>query len=134
MNQHEFIKLIKGKPWVNRASSFDSVDCFGLVILYYRHVMGIDLPAVDGFKENGDFMDCYQSGIQNWQEVSAPTKNGIMFTCYRGDTPAHVGLCIGKGLVLHARGDVKQLGKVEIHAIRSIARLYGKITYHKFTG
>ena len=123
-----------GKPWVNRASSFGSVDCFGLVMLYYRHVMGIDLPAVDGFKENNNFLDCYKSGIDQWQEVNAPTENGLMFTCYRGGTPMHVGLCIGKGFALHARGNVNQPGKVEIHSIRAIAHLYGKITYHKFIG
>jgi cell wall-associated NlpC family hydrolase len=134
MNQHEFITKIKGKPWVNRASSFDSVDCFGLIILYYKHVMGIDLPTVNGFAEKDNFIDCYNSGVKNWTQVNYPDNEGIAFTCYKGEVPTHVGLCIGKGLVLHARGGNSSHGKVEIHKARAIERLYGKMTYHKFIG
>ena len=134
MTQDEFITKILGKPWVNRSSTFDSVDCFGLIMLYYNHVLKINLPTVDGFIEKGDFVTCYDKGKTLWQEIDSPTENGIAFTCYRGETPIHVGLCIGHGYALHCRGSEKQHGKVEIHSLRAIERLYGRISYHKFTG
>lgn len=134
MTQNDFIKKILGKPWVNRASTFDAADCFGLIILYYKNVLDIDLPVVDGFAEKGNFLGCYNKGKILWQETKAPIENGIVFTCYRGDVPMHVGLCVGQGLALHSRGTEKQPGKVEIHSLRAISRLYGKMTYHKFIG
>ena len=134
MNQHEFIKKIRGKPWVNRASSFDAVDCFGLIMLYYKHVLSIDLPVVEGFAEKVNFLECYNKGKALWKEVDSPVENGIVFTCYRGDEPMHVGLCVGQGYALHSRGTEKQHGKVEIHSLRAIERLYGRMTYHKFIG
>jgi hypothetical protein len=43
MTQSDFIGLVNGKPWANRACSFDEMDCWGLVVLYYRHVLGLEL-------------------------------------------------------------------------------------------
>ena len=134
MTQHDFITKILGVKWVNRASAFDAVDCFGVVMLYYKHVLNIDLPTVAGFIEKNSFVDCFDGEKKNWQEIKAPTENGILFTCYRGDVPMHVGLCIGGGYALHCRGSEKQHGKVEIHSLRAIKRLYGRLTYHKYTG
>lgn len=134
MNQKEFIKKVLGIPWVNRSSNFEAADCFGLIMLYYKHVLDIDLPVVDGFAENSEFLDCYNKGKTLWQEVKSPIENGIVFTCYRGDVPMHVGLCIGNGYALHSRGTEKSHGKVEVHSLRAIERLYGKMSYHKFIG
>lgn len=134
MNQSEFIKKIIGKPWVNRASSFDSVDCWGLVLLYYKEVLNIEIPTVQGFTEHEQFEKLYFENNHLWQQVDTPQKEGLVFTCYKGDIPTHVGICAGHGKVLHARGTEDSHGKVEIHSIRAIESAYGKMTYHKFTG
>lgn len=34
----DFISKVIGVPWANRACSFEKVDCWGLCVLYYRHV------------------------------------------------------------------------------------------------
>ena len=77
---------------------------------------------------------CYSENVNLWQEVNKPIEAGLVFTCYKGDIPNHVGVCIGKGKVLHSRGSEKIHGKVEIHSIRAIEAIYGKITLHKFKG
>ena len=134
MTQTEFINKMIGKPWVDRASSFEECDCWGLVLLYYKEVLNIDLPVVKGFTEKEDFLLCYESGVQQWQEVKTPITQGLAFTSYKGDTPTHVGVCIGNGMALHCRGSVNQAGSVEVHSLRAIESIYGKITYHQFTG
>ncbi len=134
VDQQSFVKNIIGKPWVNRASSFDSADCWGVVALYYKHVLGVDIPTVQGFIENEQFERCYSESLHLWQEVSAPVVAGLVFTCYKGEIPTHVGVCIGGGKVLHSRGTEDNHGKVEIHAIRAIESVYGKISLHKFIG
>ena len=34
MTQSDFIGLVNGKPWANRACCFEQMDCWGLVVLY----------------------------------------------------------------------------------------------------
>lgn len=134
MNQSEFIHLIKGKPWVNRAVSFDAVDCYGLVILYYKHVLNIELPEVAGFASGDDVDQCWGDGVGAWEEVKTPPYAGLAFTSYKGNIPTHVGIVISSTHLLHCRGHTNKPGKVEIHSIRTVANVCGKITYHKFKG
>ncbi|RLJ10259.1 hypothetical protein CKF66_27855, partial [Klebsiella pneumoniae] len=49
MTQSDFIGLVNGKPWANRACSFEQMDCWGLVVLYYRHVLGLELHHIAGY-------------------------------------------------------------------------------------
>ena len=131
MTQNDFIGKVLGIPWVNRASSFDACDCWGLVLLYYKEVLNINLPTVKGFTEKEDFLHCYESGVKQWEEVKAPIEQGLAFTSYKGGKPTHVGVCIGKGLALHSRDE---RSGVQVHSLRAIEAIYGKISYHKFIG
>jgi len=135
MRQAEFIKKIIGAPWINRSSSFDACDCYGLVELYYRHVLSIELPTIKGYEKGEcDTDQGWQSGIHDWKEVDKPSVNGLLFTCYKGNQPTHVGIVISPVKVLHSRGNIGHEGKTEIHSIRAIESIYGKITLHKFIG
>lgn len=135
MNQQNFIDKVIGLPWVDRASSFESVDCYGLVTLYYKHVLGIDLPIITGYEAGEcDTSQGWQSGISQWQEMDKPSKDGLLFTSYKDGKPSHVGITISATKVLHARGFVGCAGKVEIHSIRAVEAIYGKISFHKFIG
>lgn len=134
MIQTEFINKTLGLPWVNRAVSFDSLDCWGLVLLYYKHVMNIELPEIKGYSIGEcDTTQGWDSGVNQWEKINSPVI-GSVFTCYKGGKPIHVGIVISPIKVLHARGFIDNPGKVEIHSIRAIENIYGKITYHKFTG
>lgn len=135
MNQKEFIQKMIGKPWVNRASNFDACDCYGLIQLYYQHVLNIDLPTVAGY----DDATCsteqgWEANIHDWEEVATPSENGLLFTSYKDEKPAHVGLVISPTHILHSRGFVDDPGKVEIHSIATLKKLFGKVTFHKYTG
>lgn len=134
--QNAFINSVNGKPWVNRGLSIDGMDCYGLVILFYRDVLGIELPIPDGYAENNEMSQCWSSEISSgrWETVKRPEKNGLVFTAYRGNTPMHVGIMIDRLRAIHSRGTVENGGKVEIHNISSLERYYGKITFHKYIG
>lgn len=60
MTQSDFIGLVNGKPWANRACSFEQMDCWGLVVLYYRHVLGLELHHIAGYESGADFITCYE--------------------------------------------------------------------------
>ena len=135
MHQQEFIDKVIGNPWVDRTSSFESCDCWGMVLLYYKHVIGIELPTIAGYdKGECDTAQGWQSGIHQWQQLDKPVGHGLLFTCYKDGKPSHVGITIGPLKVLHSRGSVGHPGKVEIHSIRAIESIYGKMSYHKFIG
>ena len=132
MNETDFINKSLDVPWVNRGMSFDGMDCYGLVILYYRLVLGIELPMPSGYIEKEPINECWdaETGSGRWAAESRPIKNGIVLTAYRGDTPIHVGVVVSGGRLLHCRGNENEPGKVEIHRISAIEKIYGRVTYH----
>lgn len=133
MDRATFIKKIIGTKWINRASSFEGCDCWGLVILYYRHVLSIELPPVVGYCDNADMTNCWrnESRLPRWAAVDNPSRDGLVFTCYKGAIPTHVGVTIGDGKVLHSNGTTES-GGVQVNSIRAIESMYGRMTYHKF--
>ena len=137
MDKMEFINNVIGLPWVNRAASFESVDCWGLVILYYKHVLSINLPMVEGYDIGDNISECWQreSANSHWHEVDTPESESLVFTCYdTSGKPAHVGIYIGGGMVLHAHGNEVIGGSVKAHKIKVIERMYGNLTFHKYVG
>ena len=117
MKHHDFIRHAIGKPWVNRASGPDSYDCWGLVVAYYREVLGITIKE----NLNEDIQSGYLKEIQSdhWNT----DRDGIVFMCFKAGIPAHCGLIFGHE-VLHAMGDKHQIGQVTIMPVRKIKRLF----------
>lgn len=69
MTQSDFIGLVNGKPWANRACSFEQMDCWGLVVLYYRHVLGLELHHIAGYESGAEFITCYEQERTHWRRV-----------------------------------------------------------------
>lgn len=132
MTKDEFIQKVLHKTWENRASSFDSMDCFGLVNLYYQYVLGFTIQKIQGYEQGADFKLLLNQNIDKQWRQCGRYENDAMAVFYNAARePEHIGLCIGGRKVLHARGNVDSVGKVEIHNIAALEKLYNKITYHK---
>ena len=121
MTEKEFIELMVGKPWVNRADSFDECDCYGLVKLYFKHVVGYELPVIEGYKEGFRFDNLWRKGInKGWRQVGR-WQSGALVTFYDNKgNPAHVGICVGNQQVLHSPGTDDKPGKVSIHKLDAL--------------
>lgn len=136
MTKEEFIKKIIGVPWINRGKSFEGVDCYGLVWLYYKEVLDITLPAYEcaGEYTNEEFINHWQTGIDtgNWQETQRPERDGIVLTAYRGDRPCHVALVIDSVNVLHCTGMGN--ASARINSIKTLKCMHSKITFHRYRG
>lgn len=133
MSTDEFVKKWLGAPWVDRGTSIDGVDCWGLVVSYYDEVLNIKLrhPSEYFNIETG-----FESQINSnkWIETESHDP-GIVFTCFYGDTPTHVGVCLGGGRVIHCYGSDDVPGSVSINTIRSLKRLTGdKMKFYKYEG
>lgn len=132
MTQTEFINLMIGKPWVNRADTVDAVDCYGLVKLYKQMVEGVELPQATGYKEGFAFDGIWRRETKRtWWQVGTWT-NGAMVTFYdQSMKPMHIGICVGNQQVLHARGNEEKGGKVEIHSISALSKAYKAVSFHE---
>lgn len=131
MTEQEFIDLMLGKPWVNRADSIDECDCYGLVKLYFEHVEGQQLPLVTGYKEGFKFDSLWRKSInKGWRQVGRWQK-GAMVTFYDySSQPVHVGVCVGNQQVLHSLGTNDNPGKVSIHSLSALLTQFNFATFH----
>lgn len=129
MHRGEFISRIEGVPWSNRACSFDAADCWGLVVMYYRHVLGIEVHQTADYESGRDFMTCYDADVVFWQRSETFCDEGI-FVAWVGSQPVHVGLILS-GRALHSRGEN---GHVRFDAIRTIQKLFTRVEFYQYAG
>ncbi|WP_431650329.1 NlpC/P60 family protein [Enterobacter hormaechei] len=129
MHREEFISRIEGVPWSNRACSFDAADCWGLVVMYYRHVLGIEVHQTADYESGRDFMTCYDADAVFWQRSETFCDEGI-FVAWVGSQPVHVGLIVD-GRALHSRGEN---GHVRFDAMRTIQKLFTRVEFYTYAG
>ncbi|MBK5074594.1 C40 family peptidase [Budviciaceae bacterium CWB-B4] len=127
MNKTDFIKRMIGVPWVNRACTFAGCDCWGLVTLYYRHVIGEEIHHKAGYESNRDFLTCYREEVVFWKRETLPVESGI-FVGYIGNVAEHVGLVVN-GMALHSRGFN---GSVRLDKLRVMEKVFTKVEYFSY--
>lgn len=127
MSKEEFLSRVLGIPWKNRACTFEAADCWGLVTLYYRHVLGMEIHQTPDYEAGCDFLTCYDADVVFWQREDSFIDDGI-FVAWVGSNPVHVGLIID-GRALHSRGDN---GHVRPDAIRTIQKLFTRVEFYSY--
>lgn len=127
LNKIEFINTMIGKPWRFRASSFNAVDCWGLVVLYYRNVLGIELHQVKGVEKEKEFLTVYDENIIKWDKLNWREESCI-FVAYSGLNPVHVGIVVD-GKALHAS---ESSGCVRCDSIPILERYYSRLEFLKY--
>lgn len=128
MTHADFVARIVGTPWRRWASGWDACDCYGLVVLYYREVAGIDLGDVPHYTLADGFLRTPLADA--WRECARPEVGACGFMLFRDGAPTHCGIYIGAGEVLHAHGDEVTRGDVRISRVKSMELLYGPAKYY----
>lgn len=123
MTSEKFCDLMLGKPWRRWCADFDACDCFGLFLLYSKHVMGLDygleVPKTD-FVTGAAMADLTQS------EEPA---HGLMFI----SGGAHCGVVLPDcKRVIHCQGSDQSPGNVRIDRIRAIEKIYGEVKFYAY--
>ncbi|WP_413783761.1 peptidoglycan endopeptidase [Siccibacter colletis] len=124
LTAEDFASLMIDVPWVNRACTFKACDCWGLVVLYYRHVLGKELHTLPGYESGSDFFTCHSDEVVFWKRSEMPEENGI-FIGYTGNSPAHIGLIVN-GRALHSRGEN---GAVRSDRLQAIEKVFTRVEY-----
>ena len=126
MTVDDFTTLIFETPWVEGGSTFSGADCWCVVVLYYRHVHGIELEndhheAHIGHIETGI---AEQLATGDWVETFSPDEDGVVFMAYVGDSPRHCGV-ISNSRVLHSSGGrERKLAFCRRDRIEVMSRIY----------
>lgn len=93
-----------GIPYLEGGRDYTGVDCWGLVLLFYRDFFGEDLVDPANGKavsqdEAARLMDVEKATIQA-APVPVPEIGDIALMAFRG-RPIHVGVYVGNGRLLH---------------------------------
>jgi cell wall-associated NlpC family hydrolase len=100
MNFNRYI----GLPWKKFGRDFDGVDCLGLVVLFYKNELNIELPQF----EYADYEDHNSTNkVQNEAgKVFVPTENpkpGDVAQFRILGHPVHVGIVVDDHRFLHSK-------------------------------
>lgn len=126
MTPADFVARAVGLPWARWRADWQAMDCYGLIVLWHREVLGVeigDVPHTDiaaGFAE-----------ARGWAEVSGPAAGATCFMAWRGSAPTHCGVLLAGQRVLHAEGRPGQPGNVRITRVRALEAVYGHIRYYR---
>ena len=106
-----FILRSVGVPFVEHGRGYEGFDCWGLVWIAYRDVLGIDLPSLSGSYDKVRDWKCIRelflmvSG--EWSLAASPA-TGDVAAIYRHGRPIHFGLVIQDGRrILHVEEGVE---------------------------
>ncbi|MBL7637776.1 NlpC/P60 family protein [Atlantibacter hermannii] len=127
MTKDEFIRKVNGLPWADRACSFEAVDCWGLVVLYYRHVLNVEVHQTPDYEAGKDFITCYEGDRVFW--LLGARREGSIGVFYRGGVPDHVGIVIGGNQCLHSKGEG---GSVRIDPLPVLERAFTRTEFLQY--
>jgi cell wall-associated NlpC family hydrolase len=127
LSPEQFICRAVGIPWVRWRSDWAACDCFGLIVLWFREVFGVDLgdvPHTDvatGFAASAGWSEC---GPEAW---------ATCWMSWRDGAPTHCGVLLKGGAVLHSEGNPERPGNVRVSRLATVRRLYGEIRFYRYS-
>lgn len=103
-------------PFEAKGRSVEGWDCWGLVVVAFREVWGLELPSYSESYSPADVKgtealgQTIRSHMPEWEQIHVHEARAMDVVVFRlKGRPIHVGLCLGGGLVLHTE---EKLGTV----------------------
>ncbi len=122
----EFVARAIALPWVRWRSDWLAVDCWGLVVLFFREVRGIDLGPVpqvaiaEGFAAARDWAECPRDA------------GAVAFMAFRDGAATHCGVLLPGDMLLHAEGDETRGGRVKVTRLAAMQRLFPDLRFYRY--
>ena len=130
MTEQEFILHWVGTTWLERGHSKDGIDCWALVVRYYKDVLNIELEDDYG----PSFLQGYLQEVQKWRQTEA--KTGVAFMCFDKLThePCHVGVVVGdRKFILHCKNTGPH-GATRCDRLAAMLKLYPDMQFYEYIG
>lgn len=126
MTPQEFASRMVGVPWVRWRSDFEAVDCFGLAVLWFREVLGIELGDVPRVTKIGEGL----AGKPEFVETDDPS-GPVIWMAWAGGEPKHCGVFLDARRAIHSEGSEAEPGSVRITRVSTLHRMYGHIKLYR---
>lgn len=131
MHKDDFARKVVGTQYINRGHDYDGMDCYGLVYLYFRDVLGVVTDLTDEYLNGDDFTIAFQAQLESggWVKTDSPEGGEVVFMMYDDNgIPKHCGVMFDSKTCLHAHGS-DAVGQVTLWPMRKveayIKRIYG---------
>lgn len=119
-------------PFAEKGRDMTGCDCWGIVYLVYRDLLGIELPLYTEKYQNTEDEKVLAAAINGekvkWEEVETPEAGNVVLMRLKGQ-PMHVGVFIGGGMFIHC---LSGSGTV-IERVNSITWRNRIVGYYRFT-
>lgn len=127
MTPEQFAARAVGLPWARWRSDWQAMDCFGLIVLYHREVLGIELGEVPQTDIAAGF-----AAAAGWRECSRGA-GATCFMAWRDGAPMHCGVLMPGDMLLHAEENALQPpGSVRATRLVVAERIYGPLKFYRF--
>lgn len=124
-----FVRRAVGLPWVRWRSDWTGADCFGLLVLYFREVLGVDLGPVPQTDIASGF-----SSASGWVQCG-PEPGATAWMAWRDGAPTHCGVLLPDGALLHCEGTPERPGRARVSRMAAVAQFYGDdIRFYRYQG
>jgi len=95
-----------GIPYKDKGRTFNGSDCYGLLKLYYKEQLNIDIPEVNvsADQPRRSLAKYLEEISKHWEEVKTPIKNCAVAMCLNEEHPnmvTHFGVMIDEKRMLH---------------------------------
>ena len=108
MTPAEFACRAIAVPFEEKGRDWFGWDCWGMVLLFHRHVLGVDLPsyteeyinAGSSVEGRAQLAGLIGKNVQGWDKVETPESGDVVLLNINGH-PIHVGIAIDAGRMLH---------------------------------
>jgi hypothetical protein len=94
-----------GLPYKDNGRDIDGIDCWGLVRLYYKEELGIDLPSYTTEyygRSDPDISSLVNLYKDNWEKTTEYAPGDVIVFNMLGE-PSHVGVYIDNNKFIHCR-------------------------------
>jgi cell wall-associated NlpC family hydrolase len=116
-----------GIPWVRWRSDWAACDCFGLIVLWFREVLGVELGDVPETEIAAGFAQA-----SGWEECGAE-EGATAWMAWRDGAPTHCGILLRGAMLLHSEASPHGGGGVRLTRLSAAERVYGPLRFYRYS-
>lgn len=124
MTPAEFAGRAVGVPWRRDAASWDAMNCYGVILLWFRHVLGIELQQFAETELAAGF-----AKSSGWRECE-PAAGATCWMSWLDGAPQHCGVLLAPDQVLHSNGCDQHPGSVRVTRLRAMQAMYSDLRFY----
>lgn len=112
-----------GIPFVDGGRTFEGADCYGLVKLYYKNILNIEIPEtkIQPNQPKRIMINYLNEISKNWKQIESPEKNCVVAMAMHDEHPklvTHFAVMIDEKRMLHTlnkqNSNIKNIDDISI--------------------